>query len=189
MPVEGGLHGEVVLEHLRRVQSATILLIQEAGALESPERLSSPLSHALVGGPMTLRAAHALALIPGLGPGEHVLLHHPLGEVPVVHAARHKGGHVVRLPHAPIVISLIGGQGAGGARSLGHLEEDERANQGSLDLLPPQPEFFLQYVSWLLDLHALVSVLLRALILVPVLLAVLVLQPAAPIRIACPPSH
>ena len=144
---------------------------------------------------MTLRAAHALALIPGLGPGEHVLLHHPLGEVPVVHAARHKGGHVVRLPHAPIVISLIGGQGAGGARSLGHLEEDERANQGSLDLLPPQPEFFLQYVSWLLDLHALVSVLIRALILglVPVLvlllLAVLVLQPTPVSRIACPTSQ
>jgi hypothetical protein len=95
----------------------------------------------------------------------------------------------VRLPHAPIVIGLIGGQGAGGARSLGHLEEDERANQGSLDLLPPQPEFFLLYVSRVLDLHALVSILLRALILVPVLLAVLVLQPDAPVRIACPPSH
>ena len=102
MPVEGGLHGEVVLEHLRRVQSATILLIQEAGALESPERLSSPLSHALVRGLMTLRAAQAL--IPGPGPGEHVLLHHPLGEVPDAHAARQQGVHVVRLPHAPIVI-------------------------------------------------------------------------------------
>jgi hypothetical protein len=88
VPVEGGLHGEVVREHLRRVQSAYIQLIHGTSALESPERLSSPLSHALVGGPMTLRAAHALALIPGLGPGENVLLHYPLGKVPVVHAAR-----------------------------------------------------------------------------------------------------
>lgn len=91
-PVEGGLQGEGVREHQRLVQPATILLIQGTSALESPERLSSPLSHALVGGPMTLRAAHALALalalIPGLGPGEHVLLHHPLGKVPLVHAAR-----------------------------------------------------------------------------------------------------
>ena len=187
MPVEGGLLGEGVREHQRLVQPATILLIQGTSTLESPERLSSPLSHALVGGPMTLGAAQAL--IPGLGPGEHVLLHHPLGEIPEAHAARQQGVHVVRLPHAPIVIGLIRGQGAGGARSLGHLEEDERADQGSLDLLPPQPEFFLLYVSRLLDLHALVSILLRALILVLVLLAVLFLQPTHASRYACPPSH
>jgi hypothetical protein len=112
-----------------------------------------------------------------------------------VHAARQQGAHVVRLPHAPMVIGLIGGQGAGGARSLGHLEEDERAYQGSLDHLPTQPEVFLLYVSRLLDLHALVSVLIRALILglvlvlVLVLLAVLVLQPPHASRFACPPSH
>ena len=69
------------------------------------------------------------------------------------------------------------------------MEEDERADQGSLDLLPPQPVVFLLYVSRLLDLHALVSVLLRALILVLVLLAVLVLQPPHACRFACPPSH
>ena len=97
----------------------------------------------------------------------------------------------MRLPHAPIVFGLIGGQGNGGARSLGHLEEDERADQGGLDLAPPQPEFFLLYVSRLLDLHALVSVLPGALILVLVLvlLAVLVLRPAPVSRTACPPSH
>ena len=88
-----------------------------------------------------------------------------------------------------MVIRLIGSQGAGGSRSLGHLEEDERANQGSLDHAPPQPEFFLLYVSRLLDLHALVSILLRALILVLVLLAVLFLQPTHASRYACPPSH
>ena len=94
-----------------------------------------------------------------------------------------------------MVIGLIGGQGAGGARSLGHLEEDERAYQGSLDLLPPQPEVFLLYVSRLLDLHALVSVLIRALILglvlvlLLLLLTVLVLQPTPVSRIACPTSQ
>lgn len=123
MPVEGGLLGEVVREHQRLVQPATILLIQGTSTLESPERLSSPLSYALVRGPMTLRAAHAL--IPCPGPGENVLLHHPLGKVPVAHAVWQHWVHVVRLPHALMVIRLIGGQGAGGARPLGHLEEDE----------------------------------------------------------------
>ena len=84
VPVEGGLLGEGVREHQRLVQPATILLIQGTSTLESPERLSSPLSNALVRGPMTLRAAHAL--IPCPGPGENVLLHHPLGKVPVAHA-------------------------------------------------------------------------------------------------------
>jgi hypothetical protein len=189
VPVEGGLHGEVVLEHLRRVQRASIQLIHGTSALESPERLSSPLSYALVRGPMTLRAAHAL--IPCPCPGENVQLHHPLGKVPVAHAVWQHWIHVVRLPHALMIIRLIGGQGAGGARSLGHLEEDERADQGGLDLLPPQPKFFPLYVSRLLDLHVLVSVLIRALILVVVLvlLAVLVLQPAPVSRIACSLSH
>ena len=99
----------------------------------------------------------------------------------------------MRLPHAPMVIRLPGGQGDRGARPLGHLEEDERADQGGLDLAPRQPEVFLLYVSRLLDLHLLVFVmhLVLNLELVLILVVVLVLQPTSTYicRIACPPSQ
>ena len=122
---------------LRRAQPAIVFLIHGPSRLRHPEDPLCAPAHAVVRVPVALGAAVPLFVCPG--PAEHIHLHFPLGKASNTRAAGQPHRDAVCFPLVPLVICLRAGYMLGGPRALGHLEEDEGADQEGPDGRMPQP--------------------------------------------------
>ena len=122
---------------LRGAQPAIVFLIHGPSRLRHPEDPLCAPAHAVVRVPVALGAA--VPLFVGPGPAEHIHLHFPLGKASNTRAAGQPHRDAVCFPLVPLVICLRAGYMLGGPRALGHLEEDEGADQEGPDGRMPQP--------------------------------------------------
>ena len=128
---------EVVPVRLRGAQPAIVFLIHGPSRLRHPEDPLCAPAHAVVRVPVALGAA--VPLFVGPGPAEHIHLHFPLGKASNTRATWQLYHNVVSFPLVPLVIFLSAAYMLGGPRALGHLEEDEGADQEGPDGRMPQP--------------------------------------------------
>ena len=126
---------EGVPVHLRGAQLAIVFLIHGPSRLRRPEDLPCARAHAVVRVPVALGAA--VTLVIGVGPPEHILLHLPLGKVSNTRVSQ-PYRDVVCSPLVPLVLFLSAVYMLGGLWALGHLEEDEGADQEGPDGCMPQ---------------------------------------------------